>query len=61
MNILAEIGEKAAKKYILEDHFVDFKYTHPAPTGESYFVSYKDYGLTFEPYAKRYPHWCLQD
>ncbi len=53
MNILAEIGEKAAKKYILEDHFIDFKYTHPVPTGESYFVSYKDYGLTFEPYAKK--------
>jgi len=53
MNILSEIGTKAANKYILDEHFVDFKNANPPSNGESYFVSYNDYGLPFEPYAKK--------
>lgn len=53
MNILAEIGTKAANKYILNEHFVDFITANPPSTGETYFVSYKDYGLPFEAYAKK--------
>ena len=53
MDILSEIGNKAASKYILEDHFVDFKNANPPTAGETYFVSYKDYDLPFEPYAKK--------
>lgn len=53
MDILSEIGTKAANKYILNEHFVDFKTANPPSTGETYFVSYKDYGLPFEAYSKK--------
>lgn len=50
---LSAIGEKAAKTYIKEEHFTDFRFVNPAPKGETYFVSYTDYNLPFEPYAKK--------
>jgi hypothetical protein len=53
LNSLSRIGEAAAKQYIKEDHFSDFKHVHPTSTGETYFVSYTAYDLPFEPYAKK--------
>lgn len=50
---LAKIGEEAGKKFILEEHFQDFKVPHGRPETETYFVSGRQYNLTFEPYTKK--------
>lgn len=53
INALAKIGETAANKYILKEHFNDFLKVNPVQTSETYFVTGRNYDLPFEPYTKR--------
>lgn len=50
---LADIGDHAAKKYMLEEHFQDFMDIAPIHQGENYFISFQPYDLPFQPFAKK--------
>jgi uncharacterized protein len=53
LQALAEIGEKAAGVYMLDEHFGDFMKVKPALTGENYFVSFQPYDLPFKSFTKK--------
>ncbi|MGB4846549.1 MAG: patatin-like phospholipase family protein [Saprospiraceae bacterium] len=53
LNTLSEIGEKAGKQYIHEEHFKGFMQVHTEPTHGEYFVSGSHYDLPFESYTKK--------